>query len=258
MRPQSNDIILEAGADPSPDETSSSSAYVRPVSVPPVAKKPFTVRPFRSVAVSLNANTLGASAEVATPISQTLNLRSSFNMISFNYPFSVDGIGYAARLHLRSSGTTLDWFPLRGSFHISPGLLYVKNTLSAPMSVGPGQNFELGGQPFVNSVGDPVHGNAAIVFPHSVAPMLLLGFGNIIPRSGRHLTVPFEVGAAYTGAPQINVTLNGTACATEGCVSFAQNQQAQDSLKQEVHDINEDLKRVPVFPILSLGVAYRF
>jgi hypothetical protein len=268
IHPPNNDIILEAGADPSPEETSltsstitassTSSGYVRVVPAPPVPKKPFTVRPFRSAAVSIKANTLGATAELATPISQTLNLRSSFNVLSFNYPFSIDGVRYDAKMHLRSSGTTLDWFPLHGGFHISPGLLYASNRLSAQASVNPGQNFELGSQPFVNSVDDPVHGTSSVVFPHSYAPMLLVGFSNIIARSGRHLSIPLEVGAAYTGAPQINLTLNGTACTTEGCVSFADNKQAQDSLKQEVHNLNEDLKRVPVFPILSLGVAYRF
>ena len=33
---------------------------------------------------------------------------------------------------------------------------------------------------------------------------------------------------------------------------------ALDSLKDEIHKINEDLKRVPVYPILSIGVGYRF
>jgi hypothetical protein len=260
IKPQSTDIILEAGADPSPTEeaSASSSAYVRPVPVPRAPKKPFTVRPFRSAAVSVKVNTLGGSAELATPISRTLNLRSSFSFVAFNYPFSIDGVRYDARLHLRSSGTTLDWFPFRGGFHISPGMLYAKNTLSAPASVNPGQNFELGSQPFVNSVDDPVHGTSAVVFPHSIAPMLVVGLSNIIPRSGRHLSVPFEIGAAYTGAPQINVTLSGTACTTQGCVSFADNKEAQESLKQEVHNLNENLKRVPVYPILSLGLAYRF
>ena len=67
-----------------------------------------------------------------------------------------------------------------------------------------------------------------------------------------------ELGAAYTGAPVISVTLKGTACSQQGCQSFAQNQQAQASVQLEVYKLNEDLKRLPVYPIVSMGVAYRF
>jgi hypothetical protein len=116
----------------------------------------------------------------------------------------------------------------------------------------------LGTQTFINSVDDPVKGTSSVVFPRKFAPLLLLGYGNILPRSGRHLSVPLEIGAAYTGAPVIAVSLNGTACTTQGCVNFVSNQEAQTYLKQEVHNLNEDLKRYPVFPIVSLGVAYRF
>ena len=41
-------------------------------------------------------------------------------------------------------------------------------------------------------------------------------------------------------------------------IYFVSNQEAQTYLKQEVHNLNEDLKRYPVFPIVSLGVSYRF
>jgi len=235
-----------------------SSAYVRAAPVPQNAKKTKSIRPFRSIAVGFNANSLGASIEVATPVSRSFNLRSSLNIFAFDYPFTIDGLNYNARLHLKSTGTTLDWFPLHRGFHISPGILYVKNTLSSGASVGAGQSFELGSQPYVNSIDDPVNGSASVVFPRNYAPMLLLGFGNSIPRNGRHLSFPVEFGAAYTGAAQINVALSGTACAQGGCVNFAQNQGAQTNLKAEIYNLNEDLKRVPVYPIVSMGVAYHF
>jgi hypothetical protein len=235
-----------------------SSGYVRAVPAPQNAKKNKSLRPFHSVAIGFNANSLGASVEVATPVSRSFNLRSSLNIFAFDYPFTIDGLNYDARLHLKSTGTTLDWFPLHRAFHISPGILYAKNVLTSGASAGAGQSFQLGSQSYLNSIDDPVTGSASVVFPRKYAPMLLLGFGNIIPRSGRHLSFPVEFGAAYTGAPQIDVTLSGTACAQEGCVNFAQNQEAQTNLKAEIYKLNEDLKRVPVYPIVSMGVAYHF
>ena len=76
----------------------------------------------------------------ATPLAGSFNLRSSFNFFAFDDPFSIDGVNYDARLHLQSSETVLDWF-VGKNLHISPGFLYVKNSMSAPASVGPGQTF---------------------------------------------------------------------------------------------------------------------
>jgi hypothetical protein len=257
-QPTSNDIAFAFSPEPPTAESSSTSGYVRTVPTPPPAKEKSATRPFHSIAIGFTASTSGAGIEIATPVSRSFNLRSSFNTFAFNYPFTIDGVYYNSRLHLQSYGTTLDWFPLHSGFHISPGILYVKNTLSAPATVGVGQPFELGNQPFINSEDDPVTGTSSVVVPRKFAPMLLFGFSNIIPRTGRHFSIPIEFGAAYTGAPQINVALDGTACTTQGCVAFATNAEAQVALKQEVYNLNEDLKRVPFFPILSIGLACHF
>ena len=253
---QPGNLALTPEAAPSTTDSPAEGGYVRPVPTqraPTIAPE---LRPFRSWAIGFRASTLGLGVEFATPLAGRINLRSSFNFFAFNDPYSMDGVNYDARLHLQSSQTTLDWFV--GRFHISPGFLYVKNSMSAPVFVGPGQTFVLGTQTFLNSVDDPVTGSSSVIFPRTFAPLLLFGYGNLLPRSGEHLSLPIEVGVAYTGAAQINVALNGTACVTDGCVNFSQNADAQKFLKQEINILNEDLKHYPVFPIVSVGLAYRF
>ncbi|NYF89279.1 hypothetical protein RBB79_06990 [Tunturiibacter empetritectus] len=239
-------------------ESSSAEGVIRVAPAMPIAKKLPSQRPFRTVAFGIKANTLGASAELATPLFRSFNLRSGINFLAFAYPFGIDGVNYDANLHFRSSQSTLDWFPFGHSFHISPGILYSKNTVSSTARVPAGQNFSLGDPDFVHSVVDPVHGNMSLAYPRNLSPLLLVGFGNILPRTSRRLSVPLEFGAAYTGAATINVNLTGTACTNDGCTSFASNSEAQASLTQEIKKINEDLKKVPIYPILSLGVAYHF
>jgi hypothetical protein len=257
----SMDLTSAPDSDTTTGESSSidsSEGFVRTVPSSRPVRQPLSQKPFRTVAFGIKATTAGAGAELATPLFHSFNLRSGFNFLTFSYPFGIDGVNYNAQMHLRSSQTTLDWFPTHHGFHISPGIFYSKNALSALASVPPGQYFELGDQSFTNSVDDPLRGTMSVVYPHNLSPMLLLGFGNILPRSSHHLSVPFEFGAAYTGAPTINVNLNGTACTNDGCVSVANNAEAQSSLRQEIQTLNEDLKKVPVYPILSLGVAYHF
>jgi len=261
LHPASN-TLASMQPDMEPREANSVSpganGLVRTVPVPPAKKKLPSMRPFRTAAFGIKANTLGAGVELATPLSGSLNLRSGYNVYALGSPFGVDGVNYNAQFHFRSSQTTLDWFPMHGGFHISPGILHAQNAISAIATVPAGQNFSLGDQTFLNSVADPVKGTMSVVYPRSFSPLLLLGFGNILPRTSRHLSIPFEAGVAYTGSPAINVNLTGTACTSDGCVGFANNAVAQASLQQEIRKINEDLKKLPVYPILSLGLAYHF
>jgi hypothetical protein len=88
-------------------------------------------------------------------------------------------------------------------------------------------------------------------------PSLLFGFGNMIPRSGRHWSVPFEVGAAYMGHNAVQLNLQGTVCTQDGCLSMS-NPMIQQSLLLEQSNLNESIKRLQAYPILSTGIAYRF
>lgn len=106
---------------------------------------------------------------------------------------------------------------------------------------------------FLNSVDDPVSGTASFEYSSKVAPMLLIGFGNLLPRCGRYLSVPFEVGAAYSGQAAIDVKLAGTACTAQGC---SMRDGSADSLRQELIDLDSELKPFPFYPIISLGLAY--
>jgi hypothetical protein len=238
--------------------SSSNNHYVRSVPGPLAALEQEESTPFHSITIGLTASTLGAGIEFATPVAFNFKLRSSVNVLTFALPFTIHGVNYASDFHFKSDATTLDWYPRHGGFRVSPGILYFKNSANAVASVGLGQNFELGSQPFLNSVDDPVNGTMSTVYHHEFAPMVSFGFRNIVPFLGRHISMPLDFGLAFTGAPQIVVNLTGTACTDQGCVSFGSNSEAQSSLKAEITSLNNDLKSYPVYPIASLGFAYRF
>jgi hypothetical protein len=222
------------------------------------APKQFGAKPFSKVALGFKASTLGTGLELATPLSRNMNLRVGANIFAFGYAFSIDGIDYNSDLHFRSAQASLDWFPTHGSFHISPGLLYGRNSLSAIATVPPGHAFSLGNQPLINSIDDPMGGTASAVFPRNFASTLMAGFGNMIPRTGNHFSFPFELGVAFTGRPVIDLNLSGTACTTDGCFYSVTDPTTQIGLQKEIVKLNNDVRWFPAYPIVSAGVAYRF
>jgi hypothetical protein len=211
-----------------------------------------------TVSLGLTGSTLGSGMEFATPLASMLNLRVGGNYFQGAYPFTIDGVNYSAGMQLTSGQATIDWFPTRGGFHVSAGALYFKNTISASADVAPGKAFRLGDTSYINSVDDPIHGSASLTFPKKMAPVVLVGFGNLIPRSGRHISVPIEFGGAYVGQPHVAMQLAGTACTLQGCFDAATDAQIHSSLASEQAKLNSNIRLLQVYPILSLGLAVRF
>ena len=58
---------------------------------------------------------------------------------------------------------------------------------------------------------------------HKPAFTMTTGWGNMIPRRGGHWSVPFEIGAAFTGAPSLNVLLSGVGCTNQADQGKAAN-----------------------------------
>ena len=215
------------------------------------------IGPFSKVAVGIQATSLGVGGTIALPLTRSLNLRGNTNFFNMGYDFAVDGISYAFELHLRTGQVNVDWFPFHGGFHISPGVLIYKSDLAGRASVAAGNGFQLGGVSFTSGASDPIHGGASLVFSRTMMPSLMFGFGNMIPRSGRRWSFPIEFGVAYMGHNQVQLNLQGTACYQATCLSTASGSVQQD-LNAEQGDLNESIKRLQAYPIISTGFAYRF
>lgn len=217
---------------------------------------------FSTVAVGAKVGILGIGFEAATPLSMHLNLRAGASFFSYTDNLTSDGITYNANLQLRSSEASLDYFPWAKGFHISPGaLLYDGNRISGRANVPGGQTFTLNDTTYTSSTTDPVNGSGGVTF-NKAAPKLTVGWGNLVPRSGRHFSVPFEVGFAYVGDPKVALNLNGTACYTSQgvpyCADVATDPTIHANVVAQQQKLANDAAPARFFPILSTGFAYRF
>lgn len=211
--------------------------------------------------VAVKIGVLGAGVDVAVPVGHKVNVRAGFSGFSLSHAFDNDGITLDASLKLRSASASLDWFPLGGGFHLSPGvMLYNGNEATAVASVPAGRTFTLGNQDFTSDPAKPVTGTVAITFERRVAPSLMLGWGNIVPRSGRHWSVPFELGVVYAKAPTAVLGLSGNACDTRGltCRSITTDAGLQAEVRAQEAKINDTIDVLKVLPVFSIGLAFSF
>ena len=211
------------------------------------------------VGIGVKMSTLGAGIEAAAQLTDRMNVRGGFNEFRYSRDFNKSGISYSGELRLRSVTANLDFYAV-GPLHLSPGLLlYDGNRGSADATVAGGRTFSLGGVTYLSNPANPVTGNGKVTL-NKVAPEFLIGFGNLVPRSGRHLTVNFEFGAVYQGPPSVKLNLNGSVCTPRGtnCVNPAADPIVLSNIRAEESKLNHDLSPFKFYPVISLGFGYRF
>jgi hypothetical protein len=210
------------------------------------------------IGVGVKVSTLGIGGEVAVAVSHRSNVRFGFNSFSYRHTFDKDGVTYKGTLDLRSAQATYDLFFFK-EFHVSPGVLvYNGNNVTANASVPGGQSFTLNNTNYVSDVADPVSGTGKLTV-YKAAPMLLVGFGNLVPRS-RHFSTSFEIGAAYQGPPRVTLNLGGSACDSTGlfCRSISSDPTIQANVVSEQAKLNKSTSPYKFYPVLSFGVGFRF
>ena len=224
---------------------------------------PWTLRPFSHVGVEGHAGLGGAGFNVATPVSRSFNVRAGADFFGYSSTFEDQGANISAKLLLRSGHASLDWFPLRGRFRLSPLLVFANNNRGDATALVPaGSTITLDGQDYVSSSTDPLHGNGSVGF-RKTSPGFSLGTGNLIPRRAGHFSMPWEAGFYYAGQPKLKVAFTGSACdptlpQTIGCSSVDQDPSFQASLNGFIARNKHNLSYASLFPIFSIGFGYAF
>lgn len=210
--------------------------------------------------LGVTVGSLGAGIEAATAVTHSSNVRAGFNIFNYSDNFSKDGIDYNAQLKFRSAQVTFDQY-IKSAFHISPGILvYNGNKGSANAAVPGGQSFSLGGETYYSGSANPVSGAGAVTF-NKVAPMILIGFGNMLPRSQRHFGLNFDAGVAFEGSPKAALNLGGNACLTSAqiaCLNASTDPTVQSNVQAEQTKINNSLSPFKYYPVVALTFSYKF
>jgi hypothetical protein len=229
----------------------------------PETPSPWTLRPFSRFAVESHTGLAGAGFNVATPLSRSFNLRTGADFFGYTTAFNDQGAHINARLQLRSGHGSVDWFPFRGRFRVSPLIVFANNNQGRADAVIPaGSTITLGGQDFVSDPADPLHGGGSITF-RKLAPGISTGIGNLIPRGSAHFSLPLEAGFYYVGQPALKVAFTGSACVPSlpqdiGCAPVDNDPYFQQSLNAFLARNQHNLSYASFFPVFSLGVGYAF
>ena len=222
-----------------------------------------TAQAATAVAGGLRVGTLGLGAEGTIGLTDRLNLRVPFNVFSYDYDQTEDGIEYEGTLDLKSFGVQLDLHPFKGSFYLSAGLYSNGNQVDLKASDPSGtEEYEVGGGTYVFDTSDPLRLNGGLDF-NSAVPYLGLGWGNAI-QGASNVYFRFELGAYFQGAAKVKLDASGSAVNVDTGNSFdvddgsIESQVFQANLEAERADVEDDASDYKIYPAISFALGYRF
>ena len=193
-----------------------------------------------------NVGTLGYGPQLGLTLApNTLDMRVAANFLNYSYNTTSNGIKYDGHLKLRSTALLFDWHPFSGMFRLTAGAIFNGNKFDLTGQPQAGQTYTLNGVSYTASTGDQV--SATVKFP-STAPYLGIGWGDNSVKPGFHFTS--DIGVMYQGKPKSSVSIHTTSSAAQPA--------ADQYAAQEEQKLNSDLKRFKWYPVVQLGVVYRF
>ena len=197
-----------------------------------------------SVALVGQVGLRGLGGEVVVGVAEQLNFRAGAAGFSYNYSGSQDDIDYDIDFGLLSYSAMGDYYAMGGGFRVTGGLILNKNKID--LTAEPGAvTYTIGDQEYrVSDVG-ALTGRVDF---NDTAPYIGIGWGNPV-GSDKQLGFMVDLGAMIQGSP--NVTMNAT-----GAIST--DEEFKTNLDREEGKVEDDLSAFKIYPVLSIGITYKF
>ena len=198
-----------------------------------------------NTAVAVRLSTLGLGFELGKQLMDHVSARVGINFGSFNKVGKQQSdITYDVHLKLKAVEALVDLYPAkRGILHFTAGLLTNPMTIIGDGKPTGSGTFTINDHTYTSAQVGTL--SASGKFP-GASPYVGLGFGTPAHRGGR-VKFLFDLGAAI-GKPKLALSATGA----------ASNATLQADLDAQRDTTQEDLNKLPVYPVISFGVAIHF
>jgi hypothetical protein len=198
----------------------------------------------QDLSIGVRVGTLGIGGEINKLLTDNIGVRVGANTFSYSTTRTESDVTYDAELKLKSFTALVDFFPSRrGAFHLTGGLVTEPAEVSG-IGQPSGDSYDINGTTYTAAEVGTV--TAAGAWP-STMPYAGLGWGTAANRGGG-ISLVFDLGVAI-GKP--TVTLNGS--------SAVPGSNLANDLAAEQVDLQKEIDRYfKVYPVISLGLVYRF
>jgi len=205
-------------------------------------------------AIGVSAGTLGGDLEYSRMLSpqRNLALRVSLGGLSYSSDYDDTDAHYETDLSLKSLGAVVEYHPNASGFYIGVGAYYQDNSYELVATPQDGE-YEFNGHTYAADALGSVYGETDGL--NKLVPYVGIGYDNALFGDGQWFFTA-KLGAWYHGTPTVNLTAKD--CALDDYGSPLTCDDLRQDLRKEERDINEDIQDYTWWPVLQIGLSYRF
>ncbi len=201
----------------------------------------------QSHAGGLKVGTTGIGAEYSYAFLPKYGVRANLNFGSYERTETVSGFEAVGKVGFRSLMLLADAHPYRNGFRLSAGLMLNRNRPEAvARPIDP--VVRINGRDYPAAAVDNVSGEVKF---QSLSPYFGVGWG-AAPLAGAGPFISFDFGVLYQRPQGSLSVVCGPAATADDCARL------QADVKAQERTLNEDLRDIKMWPVLTLGVGYRF
>lgn len=196
------------------------------------------------VSLGAKVGTLGLGIEATRSLSESFDARLGLNTFSYGHDVTESGIAYDLDLDLQSVSLLADWRPMKSGFRVTAGALYNNNELNGRAKAQ--GSYNIGGQTFSAEQVGTIDANVSF---DNFAPYLGIGWTST-PSEKSPWSYAFDLGVLYQGSPAARLTSTGG--------TASEDPTFQSYLRAEERDLQDGIDDFKYFPVVSVGLNYRF
>jgi hypothetical protein len=205
-----------------------------------------------SMAVDLRAGTTGIGLDYDIAMGERFSARIGYSGFDYNRSVDSSDLTYDGRFKLSMASGLVDWYVFDGGFRLSAGVVGNSTKVDVTGQPAAGGTYTINGNTYTSSQVGTLTGQ--LKFGLAVSPYVGLGWGNPVGTS-HHWHFLVDVGAIYGGTPRVSLVGSCGPAAPSGSPICAQ---LQSDVAAEEDKLESNVTLVKWYPVLNLGVAYRF
>lgn len=199
-------------------------------------------------AIGPSIGTTGIGVNLNFSPTTALGLRLGYNHFDYDTDFDDTDVSYDAEFDKDSVSLLLDWHPGNGSFRVTAGAYaHSDNAVSIMATPAAGGTYTFNGRDYSADDIESISGNADF---NKTTPYLGIGWGNLTRAPG--FSMMLDIGVQFQDSPDIRLGVQGCELPAAACTRLERD------LQVEVDELKDDAEDFEFWPVLNLGVYYRF
>lgn len=197
------------------------------------------------IAVALEGGTLGVGGSVWYSLNKSFSVTAGYNWLGFDHDVDTSDVNYNGKLRFSNVPLTINWHPFKGMFRVVAGVVILDSHVDVTGEPNAGGTFTINGTTYTTAQVGTLSGRGE--FENSIAPYIGIGWSKTSLSKGFGFFA--DIGVMYTGSPEASLSASGP---INSVPSF------QQDLAAEVQKVNDEIDVTQVYPVVRLGVMWRF